>query len=77
MSISPEDAVARAKAVAAKLSGGADIASSFSVDPNAIALAAQAALESALNGGGSKRKRWGLSDDDDDDASKKQKEATH
>ena len=77
MSISPEEAVARAKAIAAKLSGGADNASAFSIDPNAIALAAQAALESALNGGGSKRKRWGLSDDDDDDASKKQKGAAH
>jgi far upstream element-binding protein len=84
-SISPEEAVARAKAIAAKLSGGgaADTNSTVTVpangtlDPNAIALAAQAALESALGGGGSKRKRWGVPGDDTNDSSKKLKEATH
>ena len=76
MSISPEDAVARAKAIAAKLSGGAPSTESLdgAIDASAIAMAAQAALDSALGG---KRKRWGVSGEDGDAAaaSKKPKEA--
>ena len=82
MSIDPEEAVARAKAIAAKLSGGAassdttyTAADAATVDPNAIAMAAQAALDNAFNGGGAKRKRWGVSEEDE--ASKKPKGGAH
>lgn len=76
--MSAEDAVAKAKAIAAKLSGGDISAASPAVNALDVAAAAEAALASAGlgGGGGEKRKRWGVAADaapEADDASKRTK----